>query len=332
MIAKKIVINKFGPAESLDLETFEMTEQLAPDEVIIEVHYSGVNFADIIMRLGYYHDAPKKPFVPGYEVSGIVLSIGSKVTKLVVGDKVVAGTRFGGYGSHQKLHEDLVVKLAPEADLQLWAAIPVNYITSHIALNEFGRIRKGDRILLDCASGGVGVMAMQIAKDAGASVVGLTTSPSKKEFIEGYGATAYTHDEFYQSSEKDFDFILNSSAGPALDWQYKRLAKAGKLCCIGVQSAITNGKTNPLTFLKTVITMPKFGVIKNIMQSKMVGGFNALKFFEDEKWLKDNLNVLSKSKCTPYIGGVYKVADVAAAHRALEQKQVRGKVLIDWRS
>lgn len=330
MDASKIVINKFGAANSLDFEKFQLNEDLAADEVLVEVRYSGVNFADIVMRLGFYRDAPPKPFVPGYEVSGYVKSLGTNVTGFEVGDKIVAGTRFNGYSSHLKLHKNQLVKLPSDSDLKKWAAKPVNFITAHIALDEFGRVRPGDKILLDCATGGVGVMAMQLAKNAGADVVGLTTTPSKKEFIEQYGAKAYTHEEFYKSEEYEFDFVLNSSAGLALDLQYKRLAKAGKLCCIGVQSAIHNGSANYFKLLKTVLTMPKFGVIKNITESKMVGGFNALKFFEDEAWLRKNLQILASSELEPHIGGVFNAKEVADAHRALELKQVRGKVLLEW--
>ena len=325
------MINKFGPADSLSYESFELNESLTSDEVLIETHYSGINFADIIMRLGYYRDAPKTPFTPGYEISGIVLNVGDAVKDLKIGDKVVAGTRFYGYQSHHKIHQNQIVALDSNADLKKWAALPVNFITAHIALHDFGRVRKGDKVLLDCATGGVGVIAMQMAKEAGANVIGLTSTSSKKEFIERYGAKAYTHEEFYTSDEFGFDFILNSSAGPALDWQYKRLGKAGKLCCIGVQAAIENGKTSKLKFLKTVLTMPKFGVIKNIMQSKMVGGFNALKFFEDENWLRENLQNLKKSTLQPHIGGVFKASEVASAHKALETKSVRGKVVLSWK-
>jgi 2-desacetyl-2-hydroxyethyl bacteriochlorophyllide A dehydrogenase len=330
METTQIVINKNGPAKDLLIETVELDETLAANEVLVDVHYSGINFADIVMRLGFYRDAPPKPFVPGYEVSGIVRKVGSGVTDLAVGDKVMAGTRFGGYRSALKLPRNYVVKLDENADLQKWAALPVNFITAHIALGDFGRVRAGDKILLDCASGGVGIMAMQIAKQAGATVVGLTTTPAKKEFIESFGAKAYTHEEFYASDERDFDFVLNSNGGKSLALQYDRLAKAGKICCIGLQEAINDGKTNIFKFLKTVLTMPRFGMVKNIMQSKMVGGFNALKFFEDDEWLEKNLQILANVQLDTHVGGVFDAKDVASAHEMLETKKARGKVLLKW--
>ena len=95
---RDIVIEKYGPASSLT------TREIAPrepgdDEVAIDVAYSGINFADIQMRIGLYPDAPKRPFVPGYEVSGKVSRVGKGVREFQPGDAVVAGTYFGGYAS-----------------------------------------------------------------------------------------------------------------------------------------------------------------------------------------------------------------------------------------
>lgn len=328
--AKKVTIAKYGAAKELVLENFNIDENLAEDEVLVDVHYSGINFADIVMRLGVYRDAPPKPFVPGYEISGVVKEVGASVTDLKPGDKVMAGTRFGGYVSRVKLARNHCIKLNDNADLEQAAALPVNFITAHIALNEFGRVRAGDKILLDCASGGVGVIAIQIAKAAGAEVVGLTSTPAKKEFIESFGAKAYTHEEFIKSDENDFDFVLNASGGNSLKDQYVRLAKSGKICCIGMQDAIQEGRTNILKFIKAALTMPRFGMVKNIMNSKMVGGFNALKYFDDEAWLEKNLKILAAAPYTAHIGGVFDASDVALAHETLEQRKAKGKVLLKW--
>src|SRR5512143_622894 len=126
---RSIAIETYGPASSL------VFQDLAPrppadDEVAIDVAYSGVNFADIQMRLGFYPDAPKKPFVPGYEVSGTITALGANVKDLKVGDRVVAGTYFGGYASHVTIPARQVFKLPSSVDLAGGAALPVNYFTA----------------------------------------------------------------------------------------------------------------------------------------------------------------------------------------------------------
>lgn len=326
-----IEIKQFGPANVLKVEDRNYAETLGPGDVQVEVHYSGINFADIIMRLGLYREAPKKPFIPGYEVSGIISKIGSQVTKFKIGDQVMAGTRFGGYTSHITLPEWQVIPLPKSMTLSEGAAVPVNFITAHIALNEFARMRKGDKILIECATGGVGVMAMQMAKDIGAEVVGLTTSPSKKEFIQSYGARAFTVDEFSNSSEKDFDFILNASGGKVIKDQYKRLAKSGKLTCIGMQAAINDGSSNIFKFLTTVATTPWFPLVKLVMDSKSASGFNALKYFDDEAWMKKHLAHLHDLNHKPYVCEKFEASQISEAHHFLESKKAKGKVVLEWK-
>jgi NADPH:quinone reductase-like Zn-dependent oxidoreductase len=292
MEINQIAIKSFGPASLLNVEPVTLTDELGEGEVRVKVQYSGINFADIVMRLGQYREAPPKPFVPGYEISGVVEAVGSAVTRLKVGDEVMAGTRFGGYSSHVVLPEWQVMKRPETLTLQEAAALPVNYITAHIALHEFARVRAGDKVLLDCATGGVGVMAMQICKEVGAECIGLTTSAHKKEFIASYGARPLLFEELEKSKAGDFTFILNSSGGASVKDQYERLSKSGLICCIGMQGAINNGASNLFAFLKTVLSTPWYPLVKLVMQSKSVGGFNALKYFDDKAWLETNLKAV----------------------------------------
>ena len=325
-----IEIDKFGASSLLKYKEKELSDEIKDDEVQIDVHYSGINFADVVMRLGMYRDAPPKPFTPGYEISGVVRKIGPSVTRFKVGDSVMAGTRFGGYTSAVTLPEWQVLNLPNGFTLQEGAASPVTFLTAHIALHEFGRIRKGDKVLLDCATGGVGVMAMQMCREVGATCVGLTGTPAKKEFIESFGAIAYTAEEFKNSGETNFDFILNSSGGESLKDHYKILSKSGKLTCIGVQSAITDGKTNIFKILKTVFSMPKFSMLKLTMESKSVSGFNALKYFDDKEWMVKNMPLIEQNQFHPHIGEVFDSKRVSSAHEFLEQRKAKGKVLLSW--
>ena len=329
-MAQKIVIEEFGPSESLKIQDFNLEKTLGENDVHIDVHYSGINFADIVMRLGMYKDAPPKPFTPGYEISGIVKQIGDHVSELSVGDKVMAGTVFGGYSSEVIVPKWQVVKLDDKYSLEEAAGVPVNFFTAYLALNEFARVRKGDKILLDCATGGVGIYAIEMAKAVGAEVVGLTSTPSKKDFIKGLGATPYTHEEFYESDEKDFTFILNSSGGKTVKPQYRRLASSGQICCIGLQDSIKNGKTSLLTRIKTIFQTPIFPLLQLVLQSKSVSGFNALSYFENDDWLKKHIGSLKACEIKPHIGGVFEASKIAEAHSFLEQKKARGKVLIKW--
>jgi len=325
-----IEIAKNGPAEVLKVQEAEFNDSLRPDEILIDVKYSGINFADILMRLGLYRDAPKKPFIPGYELSGIVKAIGANVKSHQVGDEVMAGTKFGGYVNRIKLPEWQVLKLPQGFNLMDGAALPVSFITAYIAFNEFGRIRKEDKVLIDCATGGLGVIFLQMCQQVGAQAIGLTSSPSKKDLIQSFGAVAYTHNEFEPANEENFDFILNSSGGKSLKDHYNRLAKSGKLCGIGLQSAVNQGRGSTFSQLKAALSSPWYPILKLVMQSKSVSGFNALKYFDDEAWMQKHLPNMEQTKVKPYVGAVFKAEEVGRAHKALEMKQAKGKVILAW--
>ncbi|MBA3538200.1 MAG: zinc-binding dehydrogenase [Deltaproteobacteria bacterium] len=328
-----IVIEKYGPASTLHLR------DIAPrapgdDEVAIDVAYSGINFADIQMRLGFYPDAPKRPFVPGYEISGRVTAVGKNVHDVKLGDPVAAGTYFGGYASSVTIPARQVFKLPPAFDLAKGAALPVNYFTAQLALVEMARVRKGDRVLIECATGGVGVLAMQMARYYGAEVTGLTTSAHKKGFIEQHGATAYTVDEFRANTTlKGYDFILNASGGQHIEWQRARLGFTGRIVCIGLSSGVKDGKRNYLRMGLAALRMPRISVIKLFDTNSGVYALNALHVLRDPQWIerltKSMVNIEGMG-LVPHVGKVFPAADAAQAHAFLETKQATGKVLLAW--
>jgi NADPH2:quinone reductase len=330
---RDIVISKYGPASTLT------TREIAPrppgdDEVAIDVAYSGINFADIQMRLGLYPDAPKRPFVPGYEVSGKVAQVGRNVRDLAPGDPVVAGTLFGGYASTVTIPSRQAFKLPAAYDLSAGAALPVACFTAQLAVFEMARVRKGDRVLIECATGGVGVVAIQMARHAGAEVTGLTTSPHKKPFITELGATACTLDEFRTDAGlTGYDFILNSSGGGNIEWQRARLGLTGRMVCIGMSSVVKDGKRNLLRVAQAVMRTPRISVLKLFDASTGIYALNSLHVLRDPEWvarLTRSLSAIEQIGVRPHIGKVFPAAEVAAAHAFLETKQATGKLLLQW--
>ncbi len=330
---RDIVIEKFGPASSLVLRD-SAPRAPGPDEVSIDVAFSGVNFADVQMRIGLYPDAPKKPFVPGYEISGTITAVGKNVKELRPGDRVVAGTYFGGYASQVTIPAHQVFQLPAAYDLAAGAALPVAYFTAQLAVFEMARVRKGDRILIESATGGVGVVAMQMARHVGAEVTGLTTSAHKKAFIESHGATAYTLDEFHaDDSLRGYDFILNSSGGGSIQWQRKRLQMTGRMVCIGMSSGVKDGKRNLLRVASALIKMPRISVIKLFNDNTGIYALNALHVLRDPQWiarLTKSMSTIEQMHLAPHVGKVFAATDVASAHAFLETKQATGKVLLSW--
>ncbi|MFO0549052.1 MAG: zinc-binding dehydrogenase [Polyangiaceae bacterium] len=332
-VQREIRIEKFGAPEVLAMRERELG-RLGDDDVAIKVKYSGVNFADLQMRLGFYPDAPKRPFVPGYEVSGHVESVGRNVKHLKLGDPVIAGTYFGGYASNVTLPAKQVFPLPKAMDLAEGAALPVAFFTAHLALVEMGRVRRGDRVLIECATGGVGTLAVQMARHAGAEVVGLTTTASKKSYIEGLGATAYTTTEFEaDASLRGFDFILNASGGRAIKRQIGRMGYTGRMVCMGLNSGVKDGKRSFLRLGLAALSTPRLSIFDMMNQNIGVFGLNALHILRDDSWverLHAQLDAAADMHLSPHVSKVFSADEAAQAHEFVAMRRALGKVLLEW--
>src|SRR5256885_6958217 len=182
---RAVVITKHGGPGVLAVQD-RPDPPIGAGEVRISVAAAGINFADVLARVGLCPDAPKPPCVVGYEVAGTVLELGAGVERVSHGQRVLAGTQFGGYASQAVVPADDVVPLPEELSFEQGAAIPVNYGTAWAALIGYGSLQAGERVLVHSAGGGVGIAATQIAKRTGAEVYG-TASPSKHERIRELG-------------------------------------------------------------------------------------------------------------------------------------------------
>ena len=204
---KRIVYTKRG-----GLEAIEIIEEDAPtpkaDEVLIEVHRAGINFADLMMRQGLYGAAPDFPFTPGYEVSGVVLATGQDVKEHEVGDRVVALTGFGGYAEQVVVAQERAWTLPDNVSFDAAAAMPVTYLTSHHMLVHLGNFREGDSVLVHHAAGGVGTATAQIVKALNGGTIYGTASSEKGKFVEEMGMVHIPRGtDFVQRIKSDGDGV-----------------------------------------------------------------------------------------------------------------------------
>jgi 2-desacetyl-2-hydroxyethyl bacteriochlorophyllide A dehydrogenase len=297
-------------------------------EVLIKVEYSGINFADLMMTYGLYPDAPTYPYTPGYELSGRILSVGDESLNHRIGDRVFAGVKFGGYASHIVLPSWQAMKTPQSLSDQNAAAFPVSFLTAQMALNELARIRKGDRVLIDCASGSLGAFCLQLIQARGAEAFGQTSSQEKRELLRERGWKIIEAD----SLDEKFHVILNSRGGQSISSDLKRLSPMGRVIVIGASSAISTDGPRWWNALKAFLPMGILWTPKLIDGNCAVMGLNLLKIFDHPEFLKLQMAELSQAvnDYQASVDQVFHYREATEALKFLEGKQSKGKLLLAW--
>jgi NADPH:quinone reductase-like Zn-dependent oxidoreductase len=329
---RAVVITKHGGPGVLEVQE-KSDPQLGPGEVRIDVAAAGINFADVMARMGLYQDAPKTPCVVGYEVAGTILELGDGVEGLTPGQRVFAGTQFGGYASQVVVPANDVVALPEELSFEQGAAIPVNYATAWAGLIGYGSLQPGERVLVHSAGGGVGIAATQIAKRTGAEVYG-TASPGKHERIVELGvdhAIDYTRDGWERGLPR-FDVILDAVGGKSFRTGYDLLRPGGRLVAFGASAVVSGQRRNLVTALRTVIRMPRFNMIKQMSESKAVIGLNMLTLWKDrgtlQPWIGPLSEMLADGTVKPVVAGDFSFEDAGAAQTMITERRNVGKVVL----
>ena len=256
-----VLIERLGPPEVL-VEREVPLQPLGPDSVQLEVHASGVNFADLLQRAGLYGTVPPRPYSPGFEVAGEVVRIGSAVKGWQVGDRAIALLKHGGYA------RDVVVatpQLFPYPDALTpvqAAAVPVVFLTGWVCLFEAARARAGETVLVLGAGGGVGTAAVQLAVQRGLKVIGTAGSSRKREYVMAeLGAEACFDSggaweaEVRRRRPEGVDVALDPVGGRATASCRRLLASLGRLVMYGLSDAIPGEQRNwlkaGLAYLRT---------------------------------------------------------------------------------
>ncbi|MGH9509504.1 MAG: alcohol dehydrogenase catalytic domain-containing protein, partial [Terriglobales bacterium] len=193
-----IVVRRYGPPEVLEWREVPDPKPAA-GQALIRVKAVGINFADLLARLGVYSGTPKPPFVPGLEIAGVIEETEtSPAHSFKPGDRVVALSRFNAYAERVIVNAEQAFPIPDGMSFEEAAAISVNYLTAWQSMFEMGNLRRGDRILITSAAGGVGVAAVQLAKAKGLITFG-TAGPTKQDFLRQMGVDHpidYTHENF----------------------------------------------------------------------------------------------------------------------------------------
>ena len=311
---------------------------ISDEEILIQVEYAGVAFADVMMRHGQYPKLPKLPFTPGYDVCGVVEKTGKAVSGIRKGDKVIALTQFGGYSQIAKVHFKRAVVVPSSMPGAEAVSLVLNYISAYQMLHKYRTFNTGDKILIHSAAGGVGTALLQIARSMGLKVYG-TCSSSKIHIVERNGGIAvdYTKCDFVQTMQQlepdGMDAVFDPVGGS--HWLASRdtLKQNGLLIGFGFFSMFEkdNVAGSIMDSGKLIVKLLFTSLLPHSRKFKLYSidpnNHNAI-----HKSLESVKELYLNKKIKPEIYKIYPLQEVAQAHYDLANSVSYGKIILDCRN
>jgi synaptic vesicle membrane protein VAT-1 len=334
---RQIWITKAGPPEVLQVREAPDPDA-GPGEVRIRVKAAGINFADLMARVGLYPDAPKIPCVVGYEASGVIDQIGAGVTAFAVGDRVFGMPRFGGYTDTLVISAAQTYKVPETMSFEEAAAFPVVYLTAYNMMIFTGALRPGSSVLIHSAAGGVGLAAIELAKTRGCVIFG-TASPSKHGFLREQGCQHpidsggdYVAAVRAVTGDAGVDLILDPVGGKSWGEGYDLLGPCGRLVAFGLSAASSGKKRSLIHAVMQVLKVRKFNPMKLMDDNKTVGGTNMGHLFSRLDLLRPQFEALlelhATGKIHPRVDRSFPFAAAAAAHHYIHDRKAIGKIVL----
>ena len=321
---RAIVCKAFGPPSDLRLEDVP-APPLTAGGVTIAIHRAGLNFPDVLIVQGKYQFKPPFPFSPGAEVAGVVTAVGSEVTGLRPGDRVLAVCATGGFAEDVTAEQALTFKIPDRMTFDDAAAFGFTYGTTYHALVDRAKLRSGETLLVTGAGGGVGLAAVQLGVALGATVIAAAGSPEKLAAARAAGAREtidYTTEKLADrvkamTRDAGADVVYDAVGGDVFDATLRCIAWEGRLLVIGFASGrIPEIPANRL-LLKGCSAVGVFW-----------GAFMARDPAANRRNFEHLMGLYSQGLLPPVIGATYALEDAAQAIVDLQDRKIVGKALI----
>ena len=292
-------------------------------QVLIDVEYAGVTFPDVLQTRGLYQRRPDLPFTPGWEVSGVVRADAGGFR---AGDRVAAMPMTGGFADSVAVDGHMVFPLPDGLPFDKAAAMPLNYLTMHFALNRRARLQTGETVLVHGAAGGVGTAACQLAAAYGARVIAVVSTPDKGQVARAAGAHEVVpvdgfRDEVRRLTEgRGVDVVVDPVGGDRFTDSLRSLAPEGRLLVLG----FTGGE------------IPTVRVNRLLLTNTSVLGVASAEFWSGEpdhpgrQW-RDLVPLIGSGAIDPPMGPLFVLEDAAAALRELDERRAAGRLLLRMR-
>lgn len=341
MKTEALYLTKNGSANVAFEKREHSLAELEDDEIQIAVTAFGLNYADVMARRGLYRECPPLPTVLGYEVVGEIVSVGNTKNDQLIGKKVVAFTRFGGYAKHINTKVEAAVPIGnlPEEKA---LALATQYVTAYYMSNVVTQVLPGEKVLIHAAAGGVGTALIQLLKLKEAVLFAKTGNDEKIDYLKELGVDHcinYNRDNYGEKlntllGEERLSISFNPVAGSTFKTDLGLIGASGRLVLFGgsERSGKKWGILSTLNFLR------KMGLILPIslmMRSKSIIGVNMLKIADNHPeivrfCLKEVVKLALDGKIDPKIGGEFNAEEIVKAHDFLESGNSTGKIVVKW--
>ncbi|TFG79192.1 MAG: alcohol dehydrogenase [Flavobacteriales bacterium] len=338
---KAAYLIKYGRAESaFEIRDVPMPEPTAK-EVLIKVEAFGLNFADVMARLGLYKGAPPLPALLGYDVVGRIEKCGTSVNGLKAGDRVTALTRFGGYAEYAVTEATAVQIIPDEISAGVAVSLATQYCTAYYLSHQMANLQENDRVLIHAAAGGVGTALTQMALHKKCHGFGTCGSQEKIQYLLKNGVhhpINYRKLDFEQAirslvGSSGLDVVFDPVGGKSAKKGYRLLGAGGRLLCFGVSSM--NQTTTVFGKLKVLAQFGIYHPLQFLSQSKGIIGVNMLTLAAQHpekisNAMKAVVQMTLEGVLKPHVGGEFPIAQLAEAHAFLESRQSMGKIVVTW--
>jgi NADPH2:quinone reductase len=322
---KAIKVEEFGEPEVLQLGE---VEKPSPDEgeVLVEVKSAGVNYADTMRRRNQYVERQELPFTPGSEIAGTVAEVGESVEGVNTGDRIVTLLGTGGYAEYVVAPARNLIPLPEGMDFDDAAAIPLQGLTAYHVLETSGQLKEGESVVVHAAAGGVGLLAVQMAKLMSASSVIATASTQEKlDLARDLGADVlinYTEEDWPEKVREategnGADVILEMVGGDFPRKNLHCLNAFGRMVIYGAASG-DRGSLVPAALMKKNHVVAGFYLPQIMSRPNLFGPS-----------LEKILGWISSGDLKLTIGARYPLEQAQEAHEALEGRKTTGKIMLN---
>lgn len=312
------------------------TGPLLDNEVVVETEAFGINFADVMARLGHYRDCPPLPTIIGYEVVGRVKETSPDVTHVKTGDRVVAFTRFGAYSQVVKTRADAAVKISDDYPVGKALALATQYCTAYYAAHVATNVLPGEKVLIQAAAGGVGTALVQLCKRLDCVVYGTAGSDYKIDYLKSMGVDHpinYRQADFSKVIKEPLDVVFDSLGGEVFRKGLKLLDRGGRM--VGYGAALQTESSTIFGKIKFGVDFGIYHPAQFIMESRALIGVNMLRIADYKPLtikhcLENVVSLALAGEIDPHVGGMYPASDLAKVHQMMEDRQTMGKIGIYW--